>query len=156
MRRLTTLLTAAALAIAPATASADDSFWSMVKAKATEKAPAESSRFGVQIIAITPELRAHYGSKDQRGVLVAHVDPGSPAALAGIAVGDLLVDIGGMKVDNAGDVFAAIANAGPARTLPVSVLRDRQRKELSVQLDHSLPLIGELFRMFAGPQPTCT
>lgn len=156
MRRLSALFTAAALAIAPATAAADDSFWSFFQAKAAAKTSDSNARLGMQIVPITPELRAHYGSKDQRGVLVGHVDPGSPAALAGLAVGDLLVDIGGMKVDNAADVFTAIANAGSARTVPVSIVRDGKAKVVNVSLDHSLPLIGELIRMFATPQPTCT
>ena len=44
---------------------------------------------GVSLIGITPELRAHYGSKDA-GVLVGRVEKDSAAAKAGIEVGDIL------------------------------------------------------------------
>ena len=169
MSRLSALLAAAALASAPATASADDtSIWSAIKTKITEagvqsaaKASVEKpkdspARLGVEIVPITPELRTHYGSTDGRGVLVGHVDLGSPAQLAGIKVGDLLVDLGGQKVTNAADVVSALAGAADTRTLPATVLRDHQRHEITVQLDKSLPILGELVRIFTAPQPMCT
>jgi S1-C subfamily serine protease len=170
MSRLSGLLAATALALAPATAAADNtSIWSAVKAKldevaakaATAKEPAakdtkSNASLGVELLPVTPELRAHYGSKDGRGVLVGHVDLGSPAQLAGIQVGDLLLDIGGMKVEKPADAVTALANAGSERVLPMTVLRDKKRRDITVHLDHSLPIIGELMRVFTTPHPTCT
>src|SRR5262245_15606747 len=43
---------------------------------------------GVQLIGITPELRQHYGVPKDAGVLVGAVEADSPAAKAGIQVGD--------------------------------------------------------------------
>jgi S1-C subfamily serine protease len=169
MSRLPALLAATALAIAPAAASADDtSIWSAIKARITEagvQAAAKTSvekpkdsnvRLGVQVVPITPELRAHYGSTDGRGVLVGHVDLGSPAQLAGLEVGDLLLDLGGTKVTNPADVVSALAGIGGPGTLPATVLRDHQRHELTLRLDRPIPLLGELVRVFTISQPTCT
>jgi len=48
---------------------------------------------GVQVLHLTPELRVHFGVSEDAGVMVAKVDPGSPAAQAEVQVGDILTDI---------------------------------------------------------------
>jgi S1-C subfamily serine protease len=63
----------------------------------------------VAVIDIGPELRQYFGAPADRGVLVAKVLPGTPAASAGIAVGDVVVDVAGRPVDDAGDVIMAMA-----------------------------------------------
>jgi S1-C subfamily serine protease len=123
---------------------------------ATAKPKDSNTRLGLEIVPVTPDLRAHYGSTDGRGVLVGHVDAGSPAQLAGIKVGDLLLEIGGKSIATGADVMSALASAGSNRTLPATVLRNHKRQEVTVYLDQPLPILGELVRMFTIPQPTCT
>lgn len=56
---------------------------------------AQRGFLGVQLVDLTPELRRYFGAEGDRGVLVSRVVEGSPAAEAGIEVGDLIVAIDG-------------------------------------------------------------
>ena len=42
---------------------------------------------GVELVDLTPELREHFGAPRDVGVMVGRVEPGSPAARAGLEVG---------------------------------------------------------------------
>src|SRR6266481_2131080 len=53
---------------------------------------------------------------------IAAVEPGSPAAAAGLKVGDLIVSIDGGKIESFGDV-QRIVNFSPGRTLTIEVDR---------------------------------
>lgn len=89
MRRFHALLTAAAMAAAPMSAAADRSRDPLKagepRGPTTEKLEWSMSkrRLGVLVMSLTPELRKHLGATESRGVLVARVEPGTPAAAAG-------------------------------------------------------------------------
>jgi len=131
MRRLTSLLCAAGLAVAPRVAVADPSpdvetfEWSTVTSRA---------RLGVMVVGITPELRKHFGAADNRGVLVGRVEPKSAAEAAGLEVGDLIVEVHGRAIDTAGDVISALAPVKQGDTVPISVIRDRKPMTLQAKL----------------------
>ena len=94
MRRFRALLIAAGLAAMPASAAAgpfNDS-WSSPQIFEKYEWSTSKGRLGVMVMSLTPELRKHLGAAEDRGVLVAHVEPGTPAASAGIAVGDSTPD----------------------------------------------------------------
>ena len=46
-------------------------------------------RLGVLVMSLTPELRKHFGAAEDRGAMIARVEPLSPAALAGLKPGDV-------------------------------------------------------------------
>jgi S1-C subfamily serine protease len=135
MRRFQALLIAAGLAAASANAAAGPSGFNHPADPTTVFEKLEWSmargRLGVLVIGLTPELRTHFGAPTDRGVLVARVEPRSPAAAAGIATGDVLVDVAGKPVDDAGDVTAALADAGTSK--PVSIKLVRDKKPVTVQ-----------------------
>lgn len=137
MRRLSALLIAAGLAAAPAGAVAGTPS-SAPASPPVAGAPdttfewtTEKPRLGVMIMTLTPELRTHFGAPDHSGVLVARVEPGSPAARAGLVVGDVVVDIRGHSIDDAGDVRAALATIGKGQGVAIKLIRDR--KPVTVQ-----------------------
>jgi membrane-associated protease RseP (regulator of RpoE activity) len=66
-------------------------------------------RLGVMVMGLTPELRRFFGVPNDRGVLIARVEPGSPAARAGLQVGDVLVRVGRQPARSASDVVQALA-----------------------------------------------
>jgi S1-C subfamily serine protease len=89
------------------------------------------ARLGVTVMSLTPELRKHLGAEDDRGVLVAHVEPGTPAANAGIAVGDVVVNVRGRAITGAADVLTALADVNKGQTVAVELVRDK--KHMSIQ-----------------------
>ena len=55
---------------------------------------------GVELMNLTPELRLHFGVPEDTGVMVAKLEPESPAEQAGVRVGDILTDVDGNRVDS--------------------------------------------------------
>jgi Do/DeqQ family serine protease len=56
--------------------------------------------FGAKLQNVTPEIAESMGLKRPTGALVADVDTGSPAALAGIKPGDLIVAVDGQPIED--------------------------------------------------------
>jgi S1-C subfamily serine protease len=67
-------------------------------------------RLGFAALPISPALRAHFGAPDDRGVLVDRVRPDSPAAHAGLQVGDVVTDVDGDAATSARDVIEALSD----------------------------------------------
>lgn len=69
-------------------------------------------RLGLYLAPLTPEARMQNGlPSDESGVLVARVEPNSPAAKAGIEPGSLISMIGAEPVDSPDQVVAAVHKA---------------------------------------------
>lgn len=60
----------------------------------------ESAPLGIQVQELTPDIAAQLGYKKEKGVVVAGVKPGSPAAEANIRRGDLIQEINQTPVDS--------------------------------------------------------
>lgn len=135
MRRFKALLIAAGLAAAPASATADPCPRSPDH-HAFEKFEWSSSkgRLGVLVMSLTPELRKHFGTSEDRGVMVARVEPLSPAATAGIKPGDVLTEVKGRTISNAGDVLSAIAGVPKDGTVSIALVRDGKTVDVSAKL----------------------
>lgn len=67
-----------------------------------------------------------------RKVVVDRVEPGSPAETAGIQPGDVLTQVGGIKVGSGIDIERGLMDRRPGQTVSVSLRRKEQDK--SVQL----------------------
>jgi C-terminal processing protease CtpA/Prc len=87
----------------------------------------EGARLGVMVMSLTPELRTYFGASAGQGVLVAKVEPNSAAAKAGIKVGDVIVEVKGVRVDDASDVISALADTKQGDKAHVEVIRDKKR-----------------------------
>lgn len=87
---------------------------------------------GVRLIGITPELRERWGAPKDAGVLVGQVEPDSPAAKAGIQVGDLITSVDGERVDSARDISRAIRRKKAGDSVKLDVTRDRAARRLTV------------------------
>lgn len=87
---------------------------------------------GVALIEITPELRVHYGAPKEAGVLVGQVESDSPAARAGIQVGDILTAADGEAIESVRQLSRAIRHKKAGETVKVDASRDRTVKHLTV------------------------
>ena len=66
------------------------------------------------------------------GVRVMNVQPGGPAAAAGLRAGDLIVAAGGRPIQSPGQLVAAVEASGVGRPLELSVRREGGSLQVSV------------------------
>jgi membrane-associated protease RseP (regulator of RpoE activity) len=79
---------------------------------------------GVRLVDLTPELRSHFGVPDDRGVLVGRIEDDSPAAEAGLAVGDIITEVDGEPMSSTWDVSLAVREHSEGETLDLELWRD--------------------------------
>ena len=91
-------------------------------------------RLGVGIQELDQALAKSFGLDRPRGALVASVEPGGPAAAAGVQEGDVILSFNGHPVDSAGSLPATVAATKPGRDVELEVWRDRASRKLSVKL----------------------
>jgi membrane-associated protease RseP (regulator of RpoE activity) len=87
---------------------------------------------GVGLTDLSPELRTHFGVPEDSGVMVAKVEPGSPAEKAGIKVGDILTSIDGKAVKSSWDVRGKVRGYDDGQQVPVEVWRNGKAQNVSV------------------------
>ena len=89
---------------------------------------------GVLIQEVTRELAESFGMDDPHGALVAKVLDDSPAAAAGIEVGDVIVEFNGKKVVRSSSLPPLVGRAKVGRQAQVTVIRNKQRRDIGVQI----------------------
>ncbi len=105
---------------------------------------------GITTQDVTPGLARRFGLAAPRGALVSQVEPGTPAAKAGIRGGsrlegwnglrvalggDLIVRIAATPVASGQDVSRAVTRLEPGQRVPVTLFRDgKQRRVVQVTL----------------------
>lgn len=82
----------------------------------------QQRQLGVRVALITPALRLQYNLTRDSGVVITDVLVGSPAMLAGLREGDVLLRIDGRPIERPEDVTTAI-NATTGSTLSIVYLR---------------------------------
>jgi membrane-associated protease RseP (regulator of RpoE activity) len=91
-------------------------------------------RLGVAVVEISPELRSHFGAPADRGVLVNAVKADSPAAKAGLRVGDVVTEVDGAPSTSAMDMLDAMSARKKGEAVSLAVLRDGKRVDLTATL----------------------
>ncbi|MGK7866514.1 Do family serine endopeptidase [Falsiroseomonas sp. E2-1-a20] len=89
---------------------------------------------GVSMQPVDADLAAALRLPNQRGALVAGVEPGSPAARAGLRAGDVVVGVAGREVATPRDLAVAVAEIEPDSETTLALLRDGERVEQAVTL----------------------
>ncbi|MBI5835783.1 MAG: trypsin-like peptidase domain-containing protein [Candidatus Eisenbacteria bacterium] len=87
---------------------------------------------GVSVQDVTPYLAQRFALTDRSGVIILTVERGSPAARAGVRVGDVVRQVDGEKVRNADEAGRAIFGAGVGDTVRLTL--ERQGKPVEVRL----------------------
>jgi S1-C subfamily serine protease len=82
-----------------------------------------------------PEALAVQLEDQQTGLLVLNVEPGTPAAAAGLLVGDILVGIEGAAVRDADDLQEALGPERVGASVRLQLLRGGQSHEVTATLD---------------------
>lgn len=82
----------------------------------------------------TYERARRLGLASQRGALVSVVHPGTPAARAGIEVGDVILEFGGVPIDDESHLINAVSQAAVGQAIPIVVWREGRRVSLRAEL----------------------
>jgi serine protease Do len=89
---------------------------------------------GVQIQPVTQEIADSLNLKSQEGALVGEVQPGLPAAAAGIKSGDIIIDVDGTPIKTVRELQRKIAAFRPDSTVKIKVIRDGKEQLIEVKL----------------------
>jgi serine protease Do len=108
----------------------------VVVAQLKEKGHVERGFIGVQVQPVTKEIADSLGMKDAQGALVASIQPGSPAARAGLKPGDVITLINGASIKDARDLARQVAAIAPNVSVKVEFLRDGKQQTLQVTMGH--------------------
>ena len=92
-----------------------------------------------QTAPIHARLRRHYSLTQDRGVLVAGVEPGSPARLAGLREGDLIIAFKGQPIAGIDELLRRLVGTEIGIASSIIVLRQTARLELEITPQELLP-----------------
>jgi len=80
---------------------------------------------GITLESVHEEFAKVYGISDPSGAIVTDLrDKLSPAGRAGLQVGDIIVEFGGKKIKDAGDLITRVSSASPDETIGLVYLRE--------------------------------
>jgi predicted metalloprotease with PDZ domain len=94
--------------------------------------PVHRGRIGIEVQALTPELREHLGAPSDRGVLVSRVEKDGAAERAGVKVGDVVTSVDGEPVERPFDLVRRVGSAGEGSTLALGIVREREASTVQV------------------------
>jgi serine protease Do len=105
-----------------------------VKDSVVRISPRSGYRMGLSLQSMSPQLAEYFGLKDRNGALVVFVHPDTGAAKAGIKAGDVILSVGGEKVESPARAWQIIRSKseGPVE---VKVMRDKQERAFTIQLE---------------------
>ena len=90
---------------------------------------------GLYIQKISPDISEVLGVKENSGVLVADISPGSPADKAGLKRGDLITSYDGEPINQVTDLTGKVALTEPGTKVKLDILRDKQKKEITMTVE---------------------
>jgi len=92
----------------------------------------EQPYFGIVSRVIDPTSAAYYGWPVEFGVYVADVEPGGPAASAGLQAEDIILALNGTQINASSPLTDILFDYSPGDTVQLTVLRNGE--EISVDL----------------------
>lgn len=103
------------------------------------KGEARRAWLGITLQALTPEMATYWGLDAQSGIIINSVIPGSPAALAGLQEGDIILEMNGAAIpvdreDHVPVFVEQVGSAGVGTRLPLGIVRHGVRQQVEVVL----------------------
>lgn len=89
---------------------------------------------GIQIQDVDWEIAEAFGLDEPQGVLVNSVMPDQPADDAGLAHGDIILEVDGRSVEDTRFLIDYVSAKGPEESVELTILRDDERIERTVEL----------------------
>ena len=92
-------------------------------------------RIGIGIADVTPENAKFFDDSTAAGGVVTQVEPDSPGAKAGLETGDVITEIDGQKVNDAGELQVMVGQKQPGTKVNLTVLRGGKTMQVPVTLE---------------------
>ncbi len=94
-------------------------------------------RTGLQVDDISPIVARYFRLRSSNGVIVTDVERKSSAALAGLQVRDIILEVNGKKIEDENDIWSVIENSDlrGGDKLDFKILRDQQILNISMKLE---------------------
>lgn len=92
-------------------------------------------RIGIGVADVTPENAKFFDESTATGAVVTQVESDSPGAKAGLQIGDVITEIDGQKVSDAGELQVLVGQKQPGTKIAVEVLRNGKHMSLPVTLE---------------------
>jgi serine protease Do len=105
-----------------------------VKDELVKSGHVSRGRLGVAVQGVNQTLANSFGLQKPAGALVSSVDPGGPAAKAGLQAGDVILGVNGTAVNDSTDLPAQIASMKPGTKATLDIWRDKAKKQVTVTL----------------------
>jgi S1-C subfamily serine protease len=101
----------------------------------------EHPYLGIQMVTLTPQLKENINNNpnagltvnEDSGVLIAKVEPGSPAAKAGLRAGDIIHKVNGQPVNKAEDIQKAVEGSQVGSNLQIELRREQRDINVAVK-----------------------
>ena len=91
------------------------------QATAAAPKPEETDRWGIKVQDISPDMAAHLGLPSNAGVVIAEVDPGSPAEEENLQPGDVIIEVEHNSIKGLADFRKYIESYKKQKTLLLTV-----------------------------------
>jgi serine protease Do len=89
---------------------------------------------GVELQAVDQNIAAAMELPGQSGALISRVLPASPAEKAGLKPGDVVLKMGGIKIETIHDLRNRVAQAKPGEPVHLEILREKKKLTLKAVL----------------------
>jgi serine protease Do len=94
----------------------------------------EHGYMGIGISDVTPDEAKFFHMDNASGAVVTQVESDSPAAKAGVKVGDVITELNGTPVNDSGQLQVEVGQKQPGNTVQLEVLRDGKSLKIPVTL----------------------
>jgi serine protease Do len=94
----------------------------------------EHGYIGISISDVTPDNAKFFDMKKAVGAVVSDIAPDSPGSRAGLKTGDVITELDGQPVSDAGELQMETSQKQPGDTIHLEVVRDGQDLNLPVTL----------------------
>jgi serine protease Do len=92
-------------------------------------------KIGVTIQEVTADLADSFGLSSPRGALVSSVESKSPAAVAGVQPGDVVLAVDGHQIQHFGELSSRISDMRPGSEVTLTLWRERQDRTVRVRVE---------------------
>lgn len=99
-----------------------------------ETGEAANPYIGIAYTDLTPDIAAQFDISAENGVIVTGLEPGSPAAEAGLQPEDVITSLDSSQVTSSGDLLGALRDYEPGDQVTLTIVRGGNEQQVEITL----------------------